>query len=63
MVVPLSEEEATGFINDGTDYMQVRFTRDDTKTWAKFSIVYVGSTPCAGWILIRPWFVLQTFVI
>ena len=47
MVVPLSEEEATGFINDGTDYMQVRFTRDDTKTWAKFSIVYVGSTPCA----------------
>ena len=36
MVVPLSEEEATGFINDGTDYMQVRFTRDDTKTWAKF---------------------------
>ena len=47
MVVPLSEEEATGFINDGTDYMQIRFTRDDTKTWAKFSIVYVGSTPCA----------------
>jgi len=47
LVVPLTEEEAAGFQQDETKYMQVEFTRDHTKAWADFSIVYVGATPCA----------------
>ena len=46
MVVPLSEEEASWIYQvDGTDYMQVRISPGMIPTtWAKFSIVYVGST-------------------
>lgn len=47
LIVPLTEEEATGFQMDETKYMEVEFTRDHTTAWAEFSIVRVGATPCA----------------
>lgn len=47
LVVPLTEEEAADFQKDETKYMEVEFTRDHTTAWANFSIVYVGSRPCA----------------
>ncbi|MDO4261585.1 MAG: HlyD family efflux transporter periplasmic adaptor subunit [Eubacteriales bacterium] len=47
LVVPLTESEAAGFQAEETDYMEVRFRRDDTTAWANFSVIYVGGTPCA----------------
>ncbi|MCD8363129.1 MAG: hypothetical protein LUC98_09275 [Lachnospiraceae bacterium] len=47
LLVPLTTEEASGYVTEGTEYMEVCFTRDDTTAWASFSIVYVGTTPCA----------------
>ncbi|MCC8140094.1 MAG: hypothetical protein LIO67_07345 [Lachnospiraceae bacterium] len=47
LIVPLTSEEVSEYLEDGTEYMEVRFTRDDTTAWATFSIVYVGTTPCA----------------
>jgi len=47
LVVPLTEEEAADFQKDETKFMQVKFTRDKTTSWANFSIIRVGSVPCA----------------
>lgn len=47
LVIPLTAEEAAGFQQEERRYMQVRFTRDHTTAWADFSVIYVGSTPCA----------------
>lgn len=47
LIVPLTEEEAAGFQNDETKFMEVEFQRDHTTAWADFSIVRVGTIPCA----------------
>lgn len=47
LIVPLTAEEAAGFQQEERKFMQVRFTRDHTTAWADFSVIYVGSTPCA----------------
>lgn len=47
LLVALTGEEAADFQQEERKYMQVEFTRDRTTAWADFSIVYVGSTPCA----------------
>ena len=47
LIIPLTEEEAAGFQQEETKYMEVEFTRDHTRAWADFSLVYVGATPCA----------------
>lgn len=47
LVVPLTEEEAAEFQADETKYMEVEFKRDHTTSWADFSIIRVGATPCA----------------
>lgn len=47
LVVPLSSEEAAEFMQEERKYLEVEFTRDHTTAWADFSIVYVGTTPCA----------------
>lgn len=47
LVVPLSSEEAADFMQEERKYLEVEFTRDHTTAWADFSIVYVGTTPCA----------------
>ncbi len=47
LVVPITEEEAAQYQQEEKSYMQVEFTRDHTTAWASFSVVYVGSTPCA----------------
>lgn len=47
LVVPLTEEEAADFQQNETKYMEVEFTRDHTTAWADFSVVYVGTKPCA----------------
>ncbi len=47
LIVPLSQEEANEFLEEETQYMEVEFTRDHTTAWANFSIIYVGTTPCA----------------
>lgn len=47
LIVPLTEEEAAGFQQEERKYMEVEFTRDHTKAWADFSLVYVGASPCA----------------
>ncbi|MBS6395543.1 MAG: hypothetical protein KH452_00115 [Clostridiales bacterium] len=47
LVVPLTAEEAAGFMQEEKKYMEVEFTRDHTTAWADFSIIYVGASPCA----------------
>ncbi len=47
LVVPITEEEAAQYQKEEKSYMQVEFTRDHTTAWASFSVVHVGSTPCA----------------
>ena len=47
LVVPITEEEATQYQQEEKKYMQVEFTRDHTTAWAAFSVVNVGSIPCA----------------
>ncbi len=47
LVVPLTEEETAGFQKEERKFMEVEFTRDHTRAWADFSIIYVGATPCA----------------
>lgn len=47
LVVPITEEEAAQYQQEEKSYMQVEFTRDHTTAWASFSVVHVGSTPCA----------------
>lgn len=47
LVVPLTEEEAAGFQQEERKFMEVEFTLDHTKSWAEFSIIHVGSVPCA----------------
>ena len=46
LIVPLTEEEAAGYQEDGTEYMEVEFTRDHTTAWADFSLMQVGETTC-----------------
>lgn len=47
LIVPLTAEEAGKFQEEKTQYMEVEFQRDKTTAWANFSIIYIGSTPCA----------------
>lgn len=47
LVVPLTEEEAANFQAEERKFMEVEFTRDHTRAWADFSLIYVGSVPCA----------------
>ncbi len=47
LIVPLTEEEAAEYQEEGTEYMEVEFTRDHTTAWADFSLIQVGSTTCA----------------
>ncbi|MCI8312672.1 MAG: hypothetical protein HFI12_10770 [Lachnospiraceae bacterium] len=47
LIVPLTEEEAAGFQAEERKFMEVEFTRDHTRAWADFSLIYVGSVPCA----------------
>lgn len=47
LIVPLTADEASKFQQEETQYMEVEFQRDKTTAWANFSIIYVGSTPCA----------------
>ncbi len=47
LVVPLTEEEAAGFQEEERKFMEVEFDRDHTTAWADFSIIHVGSIPCA----------------
>ena len=47
LVVPLTSEEAAGFLQEDRKYMQVEFARDRTTAWADFSVIYVGASPCA----------------
>ena len=47
LIVPITAEDAAKYQQEGRSYMQVEFIRDHTTAWASFSIVNVGSTPCA----------------
>lgn len=47
LIVPITEEEAAEYQEEGTEYMEVEFTRDHTTAWADFSLIQVGSTTCA----------------
>ena len=47
LIVPITEDEATQYQQEEKNYMQVEFTRDHTTAWASFSVIHVGSTPCA----------------
>lgn len=47
LFVPLSEEDAAEYRREENNYMQVEFLQDHTTAWATFSLVYVGTTPCA----------------
>lgn len=47
LIVPLTEEEAEGFQQEERKFMEVEFVRDHTTAWAEFSIIYVGTVPCA----------------
>lgn len=47
LIVPISEEEAADFQAEERKFMEVEFTRDHTRAWADFSLIYVGAIPCA----------------
>lgn len=47
LIVPLSEEEAESYQAEERKFMEVEFTRDHTRAWADFSLIYVGTVPCA----------------
>lgn len=47
LIVPLTEEEAADFQKEERRFLEVEFTRDHTRAWADFSVIYVGAAPCA----------------
>lgn len=47
LIVPLTEEEAAGFQQEERKFMEVEFERDHTRAWAEFSVIHVGTVPCA----------------